>query len=92
MVLEHAGAGSLRANQGRIHAVHLCRLAPVFPRLRKLAASHTPALNEDGELDRFILGLMNGKAALGDIAQQAVERFPNHFAQLRDAVQRVDNL
>lgn len=61
-------------------------------RLRKLAASHTPALNEDGELDRFVLGLMDGKAALGDIARQAVEKFPSRFDQLRDAVKHVGSL
>ena len=61
-------------------------------RLHKLAGSHVPQLDEDGEIDRFILKLMNGENALGDIARQVSDRFPARFSQWRDALTRVGEL
>src|SRR5438093_7835192 len=61
-------------------------------RLHKLTASHVPRLDEDGEIDRLILNLMNGENALDDIARQVSELFPARFSQWRDALTRVGEL
>jgi protein arginine N-methyltransferase 1 len=61
-------------------------------RLRKRAAGHVPQLHEKGQIDRFILGLMDGKASLGDLARRVYERFPARFARWEDALTSVGEL
>jgi protein arginine N-methyltransferase 1 len=61
-------------------------------RLRQRASTFVPVLNRHGEIDRFILALMNGAASLGDIAGRARARFPDHFATEQDALTRVGEL
>jgi type I protein arginine methyltransferase len=61
-------------------------------RLRKRAASHVPELDEGGQIDRFILGLMDGKASLGDLARRVQERFPARFPRWEDALTAVGDL
>ena len=60
--------------------------------LRKLADDHVPILNEEGQIDQFILSLMDGNASLGDIAHRVMEKFPNHFNKWYDALTHVGNL
>ena len=60
--------------------------------LRKVAASHVPARNEDGEIDHFILTQMDGHTPLGEIARRLVEQFPSRFAGWRDALTQVGKL
>jgi protein arginine N-methyltransferase 1 len=61
-------------------------------RLRKQSATHVPRLNGDGELDRLILQLMDGKNAIEDIAREARRQFPALFQTLEQAIGKVADL
>ncbi len=58
-------------------------------RLQKRRASHVPDLDENGEIDRFILGSMDGETALGEIARRVSERFSDRFPRWEEALTRV---
>lgn len=67
--------------------------APLSPKqLRKRAADYVPGLNEDGQVDQFILTLIGAETPVGEIARQVSERFPGRFAKWRDALTRVGEL
>jgi protein arginine N-methyltransferase 1 len=61
-------------------------------RLAKWSAGHVPALNEDGQIDRAILSLMDGGTPAGEIAQRLGTDFPRRFARWEDALTRVGKL
>jgi protein arginine N-methyltransferase 1 len=66
---------------------------PLSPaQLRKRAAGHVPVLDEDGQIDRQVLAMMDGKLSLGEIAQRIVDLFPARFAVWREALTRVGEL
>jgi len=66
---------------------------PLSPaQLRKQAENYVPRLNEDGEIDRLILTLMNGEVPLREIARRVADRFPSRFGSPRDALNRVGGL
>jgi hypothetical protein len=48
-------------------------LAPAL--LRKRSAQFVPTLNENGEIERFIMNLMDGRASVQEIAQQVCNRY-----------------
>jgi len=54
--------------------------------LRKQADHYVPRLNEAGKLDQYILGLMDGQRAQGEIARQLAEAYPQRFADWRAAL------
>jgi type I protein arginine methyltransferase len=60
--------------------------------LHRRAAEYVPALPASGHADRFILSLIDGQTSLGEIARQAVDRFPTRFAGWRDALTRASEL
>ncbi|MBI4588189.1 MAG: hypothetical protein HY725_05080 [Candidatus Rokubacteria bacterium] len=60
--------------------------------LLKLADSHVPTLNEDGQIDRLLLELMHHGTPLGDIASRLSAEFPARFATWEDALTRVGKL
>jgi hypothetical protein len=60
--------------------------------MRKRRATHIPRLNEDGESDRLVLHLMNGKNAIQDIASELQQRFPVQFPSIEDAIGHVAEL
>jgi type I protein arginine methyltransferase len=60
--------------------------------LRKKAADHIPALTGDGDIDLFILSLMDGARSSEEIARQAAGRFPARFRGWKDALARVGEL
>jgi protein arginine N-methyltransferase 1 len=60
--------------------------------LRKQAAGHVPSLDEEGQMDRFILDLMDGRTPLADIASSVSARYSSHFPTLADALTRVGEL
>jgi protein arginine N-methyltransferase 1 len=60
--------------------------------LRRHAVDHVPVLTAEGEAERFLLGAMDGKASLEQIAQRAAERFPEAYSSQEDAFQRVTEL
>ncbi len=63
--------------------------APLTPeRLRRRAAGFVPSLGEEGQAERFMLGLIDGQTSLETIARNAAERFPNVFKRWEDALAR----
>jgi type I protein arginine methyltransferase len=60
--------------------------------LRQRAAVHVPVLTEDGRTERFILGLMDGKNSLGEIARRLRAEFPGRFASEGEALGLVGDL
>jgi protein arginine N-methyltransferase 1 len=67
-------------------------LSPSPKRLIKRAANHTPTLNDQGELDRRILTLMDGRTSLEDIACQVVKHFPSQSLGLHEILTRAGEL
>jgi protein arginine N-methyltransferase 1 len=66
---------------------------PLSPdKLRQLSAEHVPTLRDDGQVDAFMLSLMNGTNSLAVIAEQAFARFPRQFANKREPLTRAGKL
>jgi hypothetical protein len=65
-------------------------LSPV--QLSKQVADYRSVLNEEGEIDRFVLSMMDGTKPLGEIADALTQGFPNHFTGRNDALGRVGKL
>ena len=61
-------------------------------RLRRQGASHVPQPNEQARVDHFILGLMNARKPLGDIAREVAARFPTRYPRWEDALTHVGEL
>ena len=61
-------------------------------RLHKQATTYVPALGDDGKLDRAVLELMDGKAAVDEIARIVASRFPGRFPTPAEAVSHVARL
>lgn len=78
---------------GRVRASHkqstLLGVPMEWLRLRNLAEDHPPALTDDGEVERFVLEQMDGRAPLGEIARRLQAHFPERFARRDDALGRV---
>jgi protein arginine N-methyltransferase 1 len=67
--------------------------APLSPaRLHKRAASHTPKLNEEVQIDQFILSLVDGQTSLEEIARRVSSTFPDRFIKWQDALTRAGKL
>jgi protein arginine N-methyltransferase 1 len=60
--------------------------------LRRHAVDHIPVLTAEGEAERFLLGAMDGKASLEEIAKRAAERFPEVYSSQEQAFERVSEL
>jgi type I protein arginine methyltransferase len=60
--------------------------------LRRHAVDHVPVLTAEGEAERFLLGAMDGRASLEEIAKKAAERFPGVYSSPEDAFQRATEL
>src|SRR5258708_33056081 len=61
-------------------------------RLRKQAASHVPALSEEGQVARLVLDRMHEGKALAEIARELAARYPARFDGWRDALTSVGEL
>lgn len=88
-VLRHGNPRELKASfkQSTFFGV------PLSPRqLQKQADSYVPKLGEKGEIDRFILELMDGRTSLREIATALSARYPTHFRTREDARNRVSEL
>jgi protein arginine N-methyltransferase 1 len=60
---------------------------PLDPsQLRKRSAQYVPTLDEDGQIDRFVLNAMAGEATVEMIAADVVARFPKRFPSLQDSL------
>jgi protein arginine N-methyltransferase 1 len=60
--------------------------------LRQMAADHVPTLTKDGQIDRFIIEMVDGKTSLGDIARRLVKKFPHRFVSEKEAQTRASEL
>jgi protein arginine N-methyltransferase 1 len=60
--------------------------------LRRHAVDHVPVLTVEGEAERFLLGAMDGRASLEEIAKRAAERFPKVYSSHEDAFERMSEL
>lgn len=58
-------------------------------RLKKRAPAFKPALNQEGEIDRSILNLMDGAKPLSEIAREIRQRHGDVFRDDEDALERV---
>jgi type I protein arginine methyltransferase len=56
------------------------------------ATDHIPVLTAEGEAERFLLGAMDGRASLEEIAKRAAERFPKVYSSHEDAFERASEL
>jgi protein arginine N-methyltransferase 1 len=66
---------------------------PLSPaQLRRQSSEHVPTLTEEGQIDSFILSLMNGERSLASIAEGAATRFPHRFPDWHGALTRVGKL
>lgn len=60
--------------------------------LSKKTANYVATLSEDGEIDHFILKMMDGRTPSGEIADGLTKSFPNHFSSWDEALGRVGKL
>ena len=88
-VREGSATGSVRADfrQSTFFGVPLAA-----SQLRKRAAEHRSELNEDGQIDRFILTLMDTATSSGDIARKLAQQFPRRFPDWGAALTHVADL
>ena len=56
------------------------------------SAKIKPLRTQNGEIDLFILSLMDGTRPAAAIARQAVDRFPLHMTGIEQALERVSSL
>jgi len=61
-------------------------------RLHRREMAYLPRLDEDGEVDRYVLSLVDGKTTIEDIARRAARRFPSRFPDWKDALTCVGEL
>jgi len=57
--------------------------------LHRRSAGYAPTLNEEGQIERFILESLDGRISLWELAGRLLEKFPNHFATRHAALNRV---
>jgi SAM-dependent methyltransferase len=60
--------------------------------IRKHGGTYLPRLNDDGEIDSFVLTSMNGSTSSEEIARQLATRYPHRFVTINEALNRVSEL
>jgi type I protein arginine methyltransferase len=65
---------------------------PLSPALSKREPEYVPKLSQDGEIQQFVLSLMNGRNSVETIIRQTAIRFANRFASGTDAATVVSEL
>jgi hypothetical protein len=60
--------------------------------LRKRSADFIPTLNEEGATTAEILGLMNGRTPLREIADRLAESFPERYSNRERALAEASEL
>src|SRR5204863_8512832 len=55
-------------------------------RLHQQPSDYVPILNQDGEIDRIAISLMDGKNSLEQIARHLAQRFPARFRDWHEAL------
>jgi protein arginine N-methyltransferase 1 len=61
-------------------------------KLHRCEAGYVPRLSTSGQIDRYLLSLIDGQLSLGEIARQAAEEFPHQFPRWQDALTRAAEL
>jgi type I protein arginine methyltransferase len=61
-------------------------------KLKRREAGYIPPPAEAGEIDQFVLSMMDGRNSLGEIAAGLLAHFPQRFARKQDALTRVADL
>jgi protein arginine N-methyltransferase 1 len=85
--LEPAGEVKADFRQSTFHG------APISPSsLRKREAHYRPILGASGEVERFMLSLMDGQTTLAEIAERTLQAFPGFFADRMEALTRAGDL
>jgi protein arginine N-methyltransferase 1 len=65
---------------------------PLPSALSKRAPDHVPNLSQEGEIQQFVLSLMNGRNSLETITTQTAIRFANRFGSSSDVASVVAEL
>ena len=60
--------------------------------LHESVLTSRPSRTEEGEIDHFILGQMDGGSTIDQIAQQVQEKFPQRFKAPEEAPYYVNEL
>jgi protein arginine N-methyltransferase 1 len=60
--------------------------------LRRHAVNHIPVLTAEGVAERFLLGAMDGRVSLEEIAKRAAEQFPAVYSSREEAFERASEL
>lgn len=60
--------------------------------MRKRESGFRPVLDDEGQVERFILSLMDGQTTLDEIARRAFGEFPGRFASPAAALTRAGDL
>lgn len=87
LVTSALGNSKVNFKQSSFYSVPLSRT-----KLRKQAGSFVPTTNEEGKITAFVLSMMDGKFPLDEIARQVSEKFPESFADSRQALTAVSTL
>jgi hypothetical protein len=61
-------------------------------RFHRGGEGYRPRLGEEGRIDAFVLGAMDGTETVGDIARRLHETFPTRFSDYQSALNRVSDL
>jgi type I protein arginine methyltransferase len=61
-------------------------------KLLRQASEHVPTLSPKGEIDRFILELMDGENSLREIAQRLITAYPQEMHSVNEALTRAGDL
>jgi protein arginine N-methyltransferase 1 len=84
-----AETGQLKANFNQ-STFYDTPLSPT--QMRKRSDKFVPTLNEEGQINHFILELMKAGTPLGKIAQQVSSQFPYRFSKWQQALTHVGDL
>ncbi|HTC63022.1 MAG TPA: 50S ribosomal protein L11 methyltransferase [Candidatus Saccharimonadales bacterium] len=57
--------------------------------IHKRNGGYTPSLNDEGQIDQFILSHLDGRTSLQELAGRLVGKFPSYFESLQTALNRV---
>jgi len=83
VVLEQGRAKKVKA---KFKQSTILGVATSSANFHKRAHEYVPKIDEDGQVERFVLSLMDGQNSIERIAAQTVAQFPKRFSDLNDAL------
>jgi len=86
------GAGATRPLKAHFQQSTFSGAPLSAKQLRKHAADYVPVLDEEGQIDRFLLAQIDGQTSQEAVARRAAERFPARFTRWEDALTRIAEL